>query len=180
MDEVENESGEELPPLVKNPELQEYVQAPYPPEAKAEGREGTVLLLIEIDEAGDVSYIEVLRSAGADFDAAATEAAWEFVFSPAEDASGPVPVAIEFEYGFVLDASSVEGAIEDETEELELPINLDGVVKEMGTKRLLKDVSVRAELEDGTNIETTTSEEGYYAFRGLPKGLVKLEAVFQW
>ncbi|MGC6510022.1 MAG: TonB family protein [Myxococcota bacterium] len=178
MDEVENESGEELPPLVKNPELQEYVQAPYPPEAKAEGREGTVLLLIEIDEAGDVSYIEVLRSAGADFDAAATEAAWEFVFSPAEDASGPVPVAIEFEYGFVLDASSVEGAIEDETEELELPINLDGVVKEMGTKRLLKDVSVRAELEDGTNIETTTSEEGYYAFRGLPKGLVKLEAVF--
>ena len=86
-DEVENESGEELPPLVKNPELQEYIQAPYPPEAKAEGREGTVLLLIEIDEAGDVSYIEVLRSAGADFDAAATEAAWEFVFSPAEDSS---------------------------------------------------------------------------------------------
>ena len=141
-DESDTESAEELPPLVKNPELQEYVQAPYPPEAKAEGREGTVLLLIEIDEAGDVSYIEVLRSAGADFDAAATEAAWEFVLPPAEDNQDLYPLAIEFEYGFVLDASSVEGAVEDETEEIELPINLDGVVKEMGTKRLLKDASV--------------------------------------
>ena len=77
---------------------------------------------VEIDEAGDVSYIEVASiPAGADFDAAATEAAWEFVFSPAEDESGPVPVAIEFEYGFVLDASSVEGAVEDDTEEIERP-----------------------------------------------------------
>ena len=119
--------GEEEPlPLVKNPELLEYVQAPYPSAAQEEGREGTVLLLIEIDEVGDVSYIEVLESAGQDFDAAATEAAWNFVFAPAEDANGPTPVQIEFSYGFVLDASTVDGAVEDEQakEEVSLPINL--------------------------------------------------------
>ena len=105
---------EEPLPLVKNPELLEYVQAPYPESAKEEGREGTVLLLIEIDEIGDVSYIEVLESAGQDFDAAATEAAWNFVFSSAEDANGTTPVQIEFSYGFVLDASTVDRAVEDE------------------------------------------------------------------
>ena len=105
---------EEPLPLVKNPELLEYVQAPYPESAREEGLEGTVLLLIEIDEVGDVSYIEVLDSAGQEFDAAATEAAWNFVFSPAEDANGPTPVQIEFSYGFVLDASTVEGDVEDD------------------------------------------------------------------
>ena len=30
-----------------------------------------------------------------------------FSFSPAEDARGPVPVAIEFAYGFTLDAAEV-------------------------------------------------------------------------
>ena len=64
----------------ENPELLEYVQAPYPEEAQAEGREGVVLLLIEIDEAGDVSYIEVLQSAGEDL-IAAVAAAWICILS---------------------------------------------------------------------------------------------------
>ena len=61
------------------------------------------------------------------------------MFSPAEDANGPTPVQIEFSYGFVLDASTVEGAVEDEQakEEVALPVNLDGIVVEMGTKRPL-------------------------------------------
>ena len=71
----EDPASDEPLPLVKNPELLEYVQAPYPEAAQEERREGTVLLLIEIDEVGDVSYVEVLESAGVDFDAAATEAA---------------------------------------------------------------------------------------------------------
>ena len=153
---------EELPPLVKNPELLEYVQAPYPEKAKEEGREGTVLLLIEIDEVGDVSYIEVLNSAGEEFDTAAVEAAWNFIFSPAEDANGPTPVQIEFEYGFVLDATSVEGAVEDETakEEVVLPINLDGNLIEMGTKRPLAEFTITATASDGAVYETTTDSKG--------------------
>ena len=47
---------DELPPLVRFPELAEggFVQAPYPEEAKAAGIEGLVVLLIEIDETGAV------------------------------------------------------------------------------------------------------------------------------
>ena len=172
----QEETVEELPPLIKNPELLEYVQAPYPEQAKQEKREGTVLLLIEIDEVGDVSYIEVLRSAGEDFDAAAVEAAWNFVFSPAEDINGPTPVQIEFEYGFILDASTVEGAVEDETakEEVVLPINLDGTVLEMGTKRPLADFPVQVTTSDGTVIETTTDQNGYYEIRAYPTGIVTI------
>ena len=57
----------------QNPELVEYVQAPYPETAKTEGR-GNRSTLNEID-AGDVSYVEVLDSAGVDFDAV-QRAAW--------------------------------------------------------------------------------------------------------
>jgi len=167
-------------PLVKNPELLEYVQAPYPESAKEEEREGTVLLLIEIDEVGDVSYIEVIESAGQDFDAAATEAAWNFVFSPAEDANGPTPVQIEFSYGFVLDASSVEGAVEDEQakEEVVLPINLDGVVLEMGTKRPLANFPILITTTDGTVIETETDENGHYGAAVYPIGVVTVQCVY--
>jgi TonB family protein len=171
---------EELPPLIKNPELIEYVQAPYPEKAKEDRREGTVLLLIEIDEAGDVSYVEVLKSAGEDFDAAAIEASWNFVFSPAEDAEGPTPVQIEFEYGFVLDVSTVRGAVEDEKakEEVVLPINLDGTLLEMGTKKPLSEFTIKATAADGSVYETITDSKGYYQLRVYPIGLVTIESNF--
>lgn len=174
------DNTEELPPLVKMPTLLEYIQAPYPELAKQEEREGVVLLLIEIDEAGDVSYIEVLQSAGEDFDTAATEAAWKFVFSPAEDENGPTPVQIEFEYGFVLDASSVEGAVEDaqSKEEIQGTINLDGLVIEMGTKRPLANFPVIAELPDGTMLETTTTTDGRYEFAIPMLGSVTLRSSY--
>ena len=173
-----DETVEELPPLVKNPELLEYVQAPYPEKAKEEEREGVVLLLIEIDEVGDVSFIEVLQSAGEDFDAAATAAAWQFVFSPAEDANGPTPVQIEFEYGFVLDVEEVEGAVEDTTQEIDYPVNLDGQVIEMGTKRPLTDFPIRAELSDGSIIETITDKDGNYELKAFPAGIVKISCTY--
>ena len=68
--------AEEVKPLVKMPELVEYVQAPYPEAAKEAGIEGVVRLLIEIDAAGEVTYIEVLQPAGSGFDEAAVAAAW--------------------------------------------------------------------------------------------------------
>ena len=177
-------SAESPPPLVKNPELLEYVQAPYPEQAKAEQREGTVTLLIEIDEAGDVSYVEVLQSAGEDFDKAAVEAVWNFVFSPAEDANGPTPVQIEFEYGFVLDTKSKEGAIEDksaleEQKQVEIaPINLAGQLLEMGTRKPLLDFPIVLNLPDGSTQETQTNDRGEYEFRGVPVGSVTIRSQY--
>ncbi len=162
--------AEELPPLTKDPALLDFVQAPYPPDAAALKLEGTVNLLIEIDAAGTVTLVEVLVPAGNGFDEAAVAAARQFRFSPAEDATGPVPVAIEFAYGFVLDAAAKAGAHEQAQpvgDPAELPVNLQGTVVEMGTRRPLPDFLVRI---DALNLESETDAQGRWQFRGLPPG----------
>ncbi len=168
--------AEEPPPLVKNPELTRFVQAPYPPEAQAAKVEGTVGLLIEIDAAGAVTKVEVLAAAGHGFDEAAVAAAQQFVFTPAEDASGPVPVAIEFAYGFVLDAASREDAVPDSTppDPTSLPITLEGTVVEMGTRRPLAGHLVRIE---ALGVQTETDAEGRWQLRGVAPGTHTLRVV---
>ncbi len=168
---------EEPPPLVKDPVLLEFVQAPYPPAAQAEGVQGSVLLAIEIDETGAARTVEVIRSAGYGFDEAAVEAAKLFRFSPAEDASGPVPVIIEFEYGFLLDSSTRSDAVPQEVVEeapVEQPVNLEGQVVEMGTRRPLADITLRLE---PSGLETITDANGRYQLRGVPVGQTKVRIV---
>ncbi|MBK9645088.1 MAG: TonB family protein [Deltaproteobacteria bacterium] len=162
------------PPLVKDPALINFVQAAFPQEAKDAGIEGIVLLLLEVNETGQVYNVTVLESAGWGFDEAAVEAAKQFVFSPAEDAAGPVPVALEFEYGFVLDAAATEGALPEEPvveEVVELPVNLEGQVVEMATRRPLPEMSVAV---PGTDLATLTDAEGRFALRGVPIGPAKV------
>jgi len=181
------ESGEqdasesvEPPPLVKTPELLEFVEAPYPEQAQADGIEATVLLLIEIDEQGAVTAVEVLRAAGHGFDEAAAEAARQLRFSPAEDESGPVPVAIEFEYGFELSEGATApgdggdpGAGPDAAQ-----VNLEGVLRFQGTAGVVAGAVILAtpDADPGARQETTTDEEGRFEFRGLPAGTVTIAA----
>lgn len=168
----------ELPPLLKDPSLLEFVQAPYPPEAQAAHIEGTVTLVLEIDAAGVVTRVEVAVPAGHGFDEAAVEAAKRFRFAPAEDATGPVPVAVEFAYGFVLDSASVEGAIPDSVASAptaeELPVTLEGSVVEMGTRRPVTEFAIRVE---PLGLETLTDADGNWEFRGLPAGTYQIRAV---
>lgn len=170
---------EELAPLLKDPALVTFVEAPYPEAARAAKVEGKVLLAIEISETGAVTNVEVLRGTDTDygFEAAAVEAARRFVFTPAEDATGPVPVVVEFEYGFVLDAAATEGAVPQEpppTPPEEQPVNLDGQLVEMGTRRPLAGFVVRLE---PAGIEATTDAEGRYGFRGVPPGNVTVRVL---
>ncbi|MFH1466786.1 MAG: TonB family protein [Pseudomonadota bacterium] len=167
----------EPPPLVKEPALLDFVQAPYPAEAQAAGLEGTVVLAIEIDEAGHVASAEVLEPAGHGFDEAALEAARRFVFEPAEDETGPVAVIVEFAYGFVLDAAAHDGAVPDAQApppEAELPVTLEGQLTEMGTRRALEGFPV---LLPALDMQTTTDAEGWFRFRGVPPGAHRLKAV---
>lgn len=171
---------DELPPIVKMPELIGFVDAPYPPEAKAAGVEGTVGLAITIDETGAVTEVRVSRSSGVPaFDEAALAAARQFGFTPAEDTNGPVPVEIEFNYGFVLDASSREGAVPEappaDAPVAVAPVNLEGVLVEMGTRRPLANVPVRVE---PAGLEATTDAEGRFRFRGVAPGSANLVVVY--
>ncbi len=168
---------EEPPPLLKNPELLTFVDAPYPPEAQAAGVEGIVVLDIEIDAAGKVVNVTVSGSAGHGFDEAAVAAAMQFVFSPAEDATGPVPVIIQFEYGFVF--KPVEVPVE--TTPVEIGVNVSGALREMGSRRLLPAVAVSViARKDATDAQkatasagawaTETDEAGAFALRGVAEG----------
>ena len=96
-----------------------------------------------------------MESAGEGFDQAATEAAWEFYFSPAEDSTGPIRVQINWIW--LCSDANMEGAVEEEQPPQELPVNLDGTLKEMGTERS-SGMTVIA-LEDGSMMETQTDQE---------------------
>jgi TonB family protein len=168
--------ADELPPLVKDPAVLDFVQAPFPDEAREAGVDGKVLLLIEIDASGAVTRVEVLEPAGYGFDEAALEAAKTLRFSPAEDATGPVPVAIEFAYHFVQDAASAPEAV-PEGPPADLPVNLTGALVELGTRAPLADVAVALVRADGGVLEATTGADGRFGFAGVPAGVHRLRVV---
>lgn len=169
--------AEEPPPLTVMPELVAFVQAPYPPEALAQGLQGGVLLELSIDAAGAVNGVTVLRGLGLGLDEAAVAAAQQFRFKPAEDATGPVPVIIEFEYGFVLDAAATPEALPqpEAAPAVEAPINLDGQLIEMGTKAPVANANLVVVIA-GQTCDTSTDAEGRWSCRGLPVGKGTLRA----
>ena len=163
--------------LTKLPVLEHYVEAPYPPQAIAEHREGKVGLAIDVDTNGEVQRVEVIESAGAEFDVPAMEAACGFIFTPAEaGALGKFPVRIVYRYGFVLKpppalitatATATRKAI------VERAINFSGTIKEAGVRVAVALASVEVQISTTattTRTSTMTDENGHFAFRGLPIG----------
>jgi len=121
-------------PILKVPKMQGFVEAAYPPEAKAQGLEATVGLAVEINADGAVQRVEVVRPAGHGFDEAAIAALEETRFTPAENAEGAIGVVIEFDYNFVLqDAEPVDS---------DLPINLEGTIRRMGDRSIVAGATI--------------------------------------
>ena len=149
------------PEITSLPKVKTFVEAVYPEGAKTQGIEGAVGLIIQVDAAGTVVAAEVSRAAGHGFDEAATAAAKKMLFQPAMTADGPIGVAIEFEYRFELSP-------EDKAEGLP-PVNLDGTVRQMGTRDPMSGVTVQVKIND-VRFEAVTDSEGAFEFRGLPIG----------
>ncbi len=84
---------------VTPPRLVEGAAAEYPEDALRSGREATVVLRITVDVDGSVSNVEVVESAGEDFDGAAMDAARRSRFEPAR--RGDVAVAARVLYPVV-------------------------------------------------------------------------------
>lgn len=167
----------ELPPLLHGPEVTEFVEAVYPPDALAAGIEGTVSLLIEVDASGAVTKIEVLRGAGHGFDEAAVAAVSQFRFLPAEDATGPVVVQVEFEYPFLLPAALPPVATPSETAMDAAPVTLEGDLVEMATfAPVVGGVVIASDLNKNELAQAVADVKGHYVFRGLPPGEVTLRA----
>ena len=149
--------------LTKAPKLIKFVAAVYPPDKHDAGVMAQVLLSIEIDDAGKVGNVEVVKGAGADFDAAALTAAKQFVFEPAEIDGFPAPVKITYRYDFTIKTETVSPGPQ---------VNFEGVVLERFKKRPLAGVKVRIKDLD---VEATTDDAGAFAFTDVPPGPHKVE-----
>ncbi|MBW1877118.1 MAG: TonB family protein, partial [Deltaproteobacteria bacterium] len=139
-------------------------------EAMEQGLESVVVLLVELDETGTLVSVEVVGPAGHGFDEAALEAVRQMVFGPAMTEEGPVPVLFELPYGFRFDVEEPP----DEEDAPPPPVNLDGTVIEMGTRRPVQNARV---VVDGTDLEATTDEEGWFELRGVPVGTQKVRVL---
>lgn len=154
------ESGAE-PEAVKRltpPKLHKFVEAVYPADKQAAGIEAKVVLSIEVSENGKVGNVEVVGSAGPDFDAAALAAAKQFEFEPATMDGVAIPVKIQYAYKFVVKEVMVS---------LGPQINFEGVVMDRFTKVPSRGVKVKI-LDAG--VETSTDQDGAFAFTDLPAG----------
>jgi TonB family protein len=91
--------------LSKFPKLKRFVEAEYPKEAMDKEITADVLLLIDINDQGKVESVGIAEPAnppGMGFEEAATVAAQQFEFEPAEVDGKPIPAQIKYRYHFKL------------------------------------------------------------------------------
>jgi len=145
--------------IVKPPKLVHFVEAPYPDAERAAQRMASVLLQISIAADGKVADVSVVESAGAAFDDAASAAAKQFEFEPAEVDGSAVPVRIQYRYDFSLAGKIPPPPVKNTSE-------FAGVVRDRKTARPL--AGVRVDL-DGAS--TTTDAEGRFHFSDVEPGV---------
>ena len=89
------------------------VKPAYPPEAKAAGEHGVVLLEAVVGVDGKVSDVEVLRPVSRALDAAAKEAVSQWEFEPARSGDRPVRVRLTVAVRFNFDPSAPPAEVEE-------------------------------------------------------------------
>lgn len=160
--------------LTEMPLLVEQRPARYPEEAKARSVPGTVTLQLDVSDGGTLDAVELLSAspAGFGFEEEAVRAVWGYRFKPAMAGPAPVPVRITYTYQFQVeervvleDATTPEAGAQIDPEG---PVNLQGFVRERGTRRPLPGVEV---LVEDLSHSVVADDRGYFEFRGLPAGL---------
>jgi TonB family protein len=92
-----------LPQLLNLSDLGAILQRFYPQAAREDGREATVVMDIHINREGEITAVEVVQSADADFDAAAVRVARLLRFKPAYVNGQPVAVKMRQAIKFKLE-----------------------------------------------------------------------------
>ncbi len=161
------DAGVHVPKLTKTPELLEFIQADYPPEATKAQVSAAVRMRVTIAADGSVSDAAVVEPQGYGFDEAAVAAMKRFRFSPAEIDDVPSPVQIEYVYNFVL-------AVPDAGTEIDagpqVPMaTLKGELIVRGSRTRLPGGTVRCENNPDAG-EAISDDEGQFSFT-LPSGL---------
>jgi TonB family protein len=171
--------------LTKQPKLLQAVAPEYPPAALAAGKQAKVKVRISIDATGTVEKVEVVDKVGDGFDEAAIAAAQQYVFEPAEFEGKPGPITVETTINFV-----IEEQVEEEPPprppapaktgppnhagNMDLPVTIEGVVVERGTRKKLAGVIVSiADL----GLDAVTGEDGSFFFHGIAQGTYQVLAI---
>lgn len=141
------------------PVLLEATEAVYPPEALAEGRGGTVLLELDVDETGAVMDARVAESSGDPaFDDAALAAVRDFRFEPARDGLGrPTAARIGYRYVFEPERAPV--------------VSLTGRLLQAGIRQPLAGLDLRLVGPDGETRTARTDADGAFELADLAVGL---------
>jgi TonB family protein len=177
--------------LSKLPKQTVFVEAAYPPDAAAAGREADVVLNLTIDATGHVSHAEVAMSAGPGgeaFDAAAVAAATGYLFEPAESDGQPVAVELAYKVKFRLQtrpAPSPPTASRQPAVSVAPPPppreSLAGLLRERGTRSPLIGVVVTATKVGASPaspplaFEATSDGNGRFALFDLSPGTWDVE-----
>jgi TonB family protein len=149
-------------PVVVPPRLKQFVNAAYPQAASKGGIEGSVGLLVVVDETGKVGEVTVQQPAGNGFDEAAVEAVKAFQFEPATMDGQPIPVRIGYTYHFKIEKKEVKkepGQV------------VDGAVKEKGVG--LPVVGAEVALVEA-KVRVTTDGKGRFKLRNIEPGTYRV------
>jgi TonB family protein len=149
--------------IAKPPRLIHFVPAEYPKDKHDTGITARVLLSLEVGDDGKIGNVEVLESAGADFDNAAVAAARQFIFTPAEAGGQPIPVKITYRYDFTIVTKMVA---------LGPQVNFEGLILDRFKKQPMANVTVRIKDLD---LVAKTDETGAFSFTDLPPATYKVE-----
>ena len=148
------------------PRLTQFIQADYPPEALAQGLEGSVLLELTVDPAGHVSLVTVVQPLGHGFDEAATAAARNFVFEPARRDGTAVASILRYRYRF--SAATARAAQRPQVHAL-----LRATIRGRGDQPIAGAV-VTLTLPDGSTRPSTSDENGTFRFELETVGRMQL------
>lgn len=163
-------------PAVQPPQLERFVPAQYPQQAKEAGLEGNVVLQLDISAEGRVTAVTVVNPAGNGFDEAAVEAAKQFQFAPALRDGKPIPARILYRYNFTLkDKTAEPGKSPGQPQQPAGPVrNLGGQVRTSAGDVPIAGASVSVKDASGTERVETTKEDGSWAFTDLPPGTYRV------
>jgi TonB family protein len=190
-DEGEKVEEKPAPVLTKPPVLLQAVAPEYPDQAVKLKLEAQVKVRIHINEAGEVTRVDVPVPVGNGFDEAAVAAAEQYIFEPAEFDGVPGPIVVETVIHFQLAQEEVvpppppppknAGELAPEAQgppshggDYRQPITIEGQAVERGSRSKLAGVIVSvAEL----GIDAITDESGRFYFHGIPPGTYHVLAV---
>ena len=173
------------PKLTKAPKLIESVEPAYPPLALSSGLSADVTLQLDLDAEGNVTAVAVTRPAGNGFDEAASEAALQFRFEPAEVDDKPSAIRIEYVLHFrpKLDVPKPVAPVAEPTPPPPPPdqrVLVRGRMREKGTRDPVAGASVSVsvlEAEAPREIFATTEDDGRFVVNGSAPAGVRLRLV---